>query len=97
MKITWSKAASDDLAEAIAYIERHNPIAALDQLDEIIAQVRGLADFPEIGRSGRVGGTRELVINRSPYLAVYRFVKRKQEVTILRLLHGAQQWPPVKA
>jgi hypothetical protein len=44
-----------------------------------------------MGREGRVKGTRELVIGRSPFIAVYR-IKGKR-IEILRILHGAQQWP----
>jgi hypothetical protein len=40
---------------------------------------------------GRVRGTRELVLTR-PFLAVYEV--REEEVQILRILHGARQWPP---
>jgi len=38
-----------------------------------------------------VKGTRELVISRTPYIAAYRI--DGDLVTIVRVLHGAQQWP----
>lgn len=44
-----------------------------------------------MGREGRVEGTRELVIDRSPYIAVYSILG--ETVRILRVLHGAQKWP----
>jgi plasmid stabilization system protein ParE len=53
--------------------------------------VEGLARFPEMGRPGRIEGTRELVISRTPYIAAYRILGGT--VQILRVLHGAQQWP----
>ena len=53
-----------------------------------------LADHPEAGRRGRLGGTRELVIPRTAFLPIYRIDREAQTVEILRLLHGAQQWPP---
>lgn len=53
-----------------------------------------LADHPEAGRRGRLGGTRELVIPRTAFLLIYRIDREAQTVEILRLLHGAQQWPP---
>jgi toxin ParE1/3/4 len=46
---------------------------------------------PGIGRPGRIEGTRELVIHRTPYIAAYRI--SGNTVRVLRLLHGAQQWP----
>ncbi len=41
-----------------------------------------------MGRGGRVPGTRELVISRTPYIVV-----DADKVTILAILHGAQRWP----
>lgn len=37
-------------------------------------------------------GTRELVVLGTPYVVVYRI--EAAAVVILRILHGAQQWPP---
>lgn len=53
-----------------------------------------LADHPEAGRGGRLDGTRELVIPRTAFLLIYRIDEKAQRVEILRLLHGAQKWPP---
>ena len=39
-------------------------------------------------------GTRELVIPRTAFLLIYRIDRNAQKVEILRLLHGAEQWPP---
>jgi len=50
-----------------------------------------LAKFPMQGRAGRIANTRELVLAGLPYLVVYRV--SEDEVQILRLLHGAQEWP----
>ena len=45
----------------------------------------------ESGRPGRVPGTRELVIPRTPYVAAYALTR--DCIRILRVLHGAQMWP----
>jgi len=50
-----------------------------------------LGRFPESGRIGRVAGTRELVIVRTPYIAAYQV--GSVAVLVLRILHGSQQWP----
>jgi len=44
-----------------------------------------------MGRRGRVGGTRELVIPSQPYIIAYRI--RGQTIHILAVLHGARKWP----
>jgi plasmid stabilization system protein ParE len=51
----------------------------------------GLAQFPVMRRSGRIEGTRELVISGTPYIATYGV--DGETIRILRVLHGAQQWP----
>jgi len=42
-------------------------------------------------RAGRVSGTREMVV-RSNYVVIY--TEDAYAVTVLRVLHAAQQWPP---
>ncbi len=73
------------------YIEADSPRAAAMVDDRIEAQVEGLIRTPEMGRMGRIAGTRELVVSRTPYIAAYRI--EGHTVRILRVLHGAQQWP----
>ena len=88
-----SVAVADRAREAaIDYIARDKPAAALSQLDAIQRQVKILTDHPEIGRPGRVDGTRELVISRTPFILVCRI--DDAAVRILHFLHGARQWPP---
>lgn len=92
MRLLWSSRARRTRAAAIDYIARDNPRAALDQLDAIGRQVEILKDHPAIGRPGRVAGTRELVISRTPFILVYRI--DDDAIRILHCLHGARQWPP---
>jgi toxin ParE1/3/4 len=73
------------------YLEADSPRAAVLIDDRIEAHVELLIDTPEIGRPGRVEGTRELVVPRTPYIAAYRV--EGEMVTILRVLHGAREWP----
>lgn len=91
MIVSWSQQARAERETAIDYISRDDPYAALNQLSEIEQQTNLLATQPEMGRVGRAKGTRELVVSRTPFIAVYRIVGERIE--ILRFLHGAQKWP----
>lgn len=92
MKVEWHPLARADLAQLATYIAADNPGAALRVLEKIGRQIARLSTHPEIGRNGRVKGTRELVVTGTPYIAAYRITG--DVVTILRLLHGARRWPP---
>ena len=89
MQVQWTVSADNDRKAAIDYVAKDSLTAALSQLDEIEGQTDRLADYPKLGRPGRVKGTRELVVNRTPFIVVYRI--KGEIVQILRVLHGAQQ------
>ena len=91
MRLEWSIFAQTDRDAIFDYIEEDSPQAAITVDDRIRAQVSRLARYPQSGRPGRVAGTRELVIHRTPYIAAYRIAG--DTVRILRVLHGAQPWP----
>jgi addiction module RelE/StbE family toxin len=91
MFLEWSVFALADREAIFDYIEADNPRAAVAVDDRIQTRVEGLVQFPEMGRPGRIEGTRELVISRTPYIAAYRILG--ETVRILRVLHGAQLWP----
>jgi toxin ParE1/3/4 len=86
LKLFWLARALTNLNDAIAYIAQENVQAALNQLDK-------LSEYPMMGRTGRKVGTRELVINQTQFIIVYRINEKANRIEILRLLHGAQQWP----
>ncbi len=91
MIVEWSVFAMADREAIFDYIEADSARAAISVDDRIEARVEGLTRFPEMGRPGRIEGTRELVVSGTPYIAAYRIVG--DIVRVLRVLHGAQQWP----
>ncbi|WOD13345.1 type II toxin-antitoxin system RelE/ParE family toxin [Paraburkholderia kirstenboschensis] len=91
MRLEWSAFSIEDRDAIFDYIEADSPYAAAVVDDRIRVHVRQLLQFPETGRPGRIEGTRELVISRTPYIAAYRIMG--DTVRILRMLHGAQLWP----
>jgi toxin ParE1/3/4 len=93
VRLEWSVFAVADREQIFSYIEADNPRAAIAVDNTIQTQIETLIAFPERGRPGRVDGTRELVIQRTPYVAAYRI--SGDTIRVLRVLHGAQQWPDV--
>lgn len=91
MRLIWLARARIAREAAIEYIAEVNPSAALEQLDAVEQQADRLLEHPQMGRPGRVTGTRELVINGSPFILVYQVAG--DAIQILHLLHTAQQWP----
>jgi toxin ParE1/3/4 len=91
VRVRWLDQAVQDLKTVRAYIARDNPSAAADVAQRIRDAVKILSDYPAAGRAGRVPNTRELVVTGTPYILPYRV--RSESVEILRVLHGAQQWP----
>ncbi len=90
----WREIARADLFGIVDYIAGDNPDAALRLLNEIEGKVANLPSRPRLYRPGRVEGTREMVV-RPNYIVVYQ--EAEIGVTVLRVLHSAQQWPPTHA
>lgn len=91
-QIEWSPAANKAKLAIVLRLMNLNLAAALKLASAIESETNRLLIYPELGRPGRVPGTRELVIGGTRYLAIYK-IKGAGRITILRLLHSAQRWP----
>jgi toxin ParE1/3/4 len=92
VRLVWSPQAVEDLAALRAYIERDDPAAARKTALRIIEAVDTLIPAnPKVGRPGRVPGTRELVIARTPSVVPYRL--REGRIEVLRIFHGPRRRP----
>jgi toxin ParE1/3/4 len=92
MRIVWSPEAIDDLVALRAYIAEDNKAAAQRTVLRILRHIEQLlSDHPDLGRPGRVPGTRELVVPRTPSIVPYRI--RNNRIQVLRVYHGARRWP----
>lgn len=91
MRVRWTEAAVNDLAQVADYLREHNPRYALSTVREIYESIRSLRSFPNRGRLGRKPGTRELVFVRLPYVVVYQV--QLEAVEVLRIWHAAQHRP----
>jgi plasmid stabilization system protein ParE len=92
MHIRWTEPAVHDFIYICDYISEHgSPATSRNVALAIHGAIGTLADFPQLGRTGRKPESRELVFSGLPYVAVYRIGNNGIEV--LRILHGARQWP----
>ena len=91
MRVRWLRRALRNLEEEADYVARDDPQAAAQVVERITTSVDLLASQPALGRTGRVPGTRELIITGTPYIVPYRV--RDDTVEILRMFHGARRWP----
>ncbi|MBI3419643.1 MAG: type II toxin-antitoxin system RelE/ParE family toxin [Proteobacteria bacterium] len=91
MKIAWTRPALRDLEAVVDCIAKDNPLAAAQIVERVFAQAESLAQYPHLGRAGRVAGTRELVVTATPFIVPYRVCDERVE--ILAVFHGARKWP----
>ena len=89
MTIVWSPQAIGHLADLRAYIARENPQAAARTATTLLAAVDRLAELPNVGRPGRVTGTRELAVPGTRYVIPYRL--RGERLEIIAVFHGRQR------
>jgi addiction module RelE/StbE family toxin len=92
MTARWMPLAEQDLEAAYDYVRQDNEDAARQLVARIFSSVGMLMRHPFAGREGRVKGTRELVVARTPYIVAYRI--HETEIQILAVLPAAQRWPP---
>ena len=92
MSVIWSPRAERELDEIWGHIAADN----VDAADRVAERLRSIAhllvDHPHIGRSGRVDGTRELVVTGLPYILLYRV--GEVQIDITHVLHTSRKWPP---
>ena len=91
MKIRWTKKAIKNLEQFERFIAQDKPDAAIETVLNVIHAVEYLVDHPQLGRIGRIHGTRELIVSGLPVIVPYRI--KDQYVEILRVMHSTIKWP----
>ena len=93
MHLEWALPALRDIKDAGDFIASDGPHAAKRMAERIQEAVEYLLEFPNMGRPGRVTGTKELIVSGTPFVVVYRV--GTTTIQILRILHHARNWPSV--
>ena len=73
MRVVWTRLATEQLDEAMAYIAADRPATAMQWLEHLLDSAGSLAEFPEQGRvvpDARRDDVRELIV--PPYRIIYR-------------------------
>ena len=93
MNVLWTPEAEQDRDDIWEYIATDSPRAAA-RIDRLFSEAAArIASHPEIGKPGRIAGTREFLPHRS-YRLVYEI--DQDTIWILALVHTARLWPPVR-
>jgi len=91
MQLRWSEAAAADIERIADYLFTHTPERAPRIVKMLYEAPETLLTFPHRGRRGKKPGTREPVLSPLPWILVYAV--RGDAIYVVRILHGAQQWP----
>jgi toxin ParE1/3/4 len=91
MKVIWSPRAVRHLISLREFIATESEQSAALVAHRILDAIDLLKTQPEMGRAGRVVGTRELVVPDTPYVIPYRVKRNRLEV--IAIFHGRQKWP----
>jgi toxin ParE1/3/4 len=90
-QIKWLASAVKDIDCVYEFISQDRPLSAKKVVQVILDYVEKLSQYPESGKTGRVVGTREIVIHPYPFVVIYRI--KKNDVQILSVLHTSRKWP----
>jgi toxin ParE1/3/4 len=91
VNVTWSPLADEQVDDAVAYIARDSPTAALEWLERLLDQVKTLSLFPDSGRMVpelQRDDIREIIV--SPYRVMYRRSSTLVEIAAVR--HEAREF-----
>ena len=91
LKLVFTLRALNNLSEIVEYYEQKQNGLGTRFAAYHKQQTEILLTMPNVGRPGKVFGTREFVLQEFPYIAVYRV--RKNYVQILLIYHQARKYP----
>ena len=90
LRVFWSENALADVQSVFAFIAQENVQNAHLVADRIEHSVNLLSDVP-FGMPGRVKGTYEIVVPKTPFIIAYQLLRDKN-INILHVIHGAREW-----
>jgi toxin ParE1/3/4 len=91
MNVVWSLRAIRHLIATREFIEKDSEQNAATMAERVLEAIEILATQPQMGRPGRLTGTRELVISGTPYIVPYRVIRERLE--LLAIFDERRRWP----
>jgi toxin ParE1/3/4 len=91
MNVIWSPRAIRHLVAIREFIEKDSDGNAAAIATRILDAIEVLRTQPQMGRPGRLAGTRELVVSGTPNIVPYRV--RRERLELLAVFDGRGQWP----
>jgi toxin ParE1/3/4 len=80
MIVLWSAASVRHLHQAFDYIQGESFGGATTVRQRILKTAQGLGEMPFSGRVGRIDGTREAMVPRTPYIVVFRVAEETVDI-----------------
>lgn len=86
----WTETALAELTEIRQYVALDSEIKASEVALRIVMATELLCKSPQIGKLGRVPGTREFLVPRTKYILVYRV--EAERIEVIAVFRGARNW-----
>jgi len=92
MHVRLTEDAQSDLDAIKGYIEPRSPQGFKRIFSAIFSTLAQLESHPFLGHDGRVEGTREVIVPRTPFIIVST-LNEPSHIDIDRILHGRRRYP----
>jgi toxin ParE1/3/4 len=89
-QLKFTARAFQNIAAAENFISKENPVAAQKVVESIYKTAEKLETYSELGKPGRLAGTRELVLSKYPFIIIYRV--RATQVVVYSVLHQSRRY-----
>lgn len=93
MNVEWTRWAINEWMESLDYLEHENPSAAARISEAVVDTLVMLADHPYAGHVGKIVGTREFAVPRSPFIIAYEMSRSSDTLTVITVFDGRRRWP----
>jgi toxin ParE1/3/4 len=92
MRVVVGAAAREDIGDIISYLEREaGSLVARRYAERFRTAIAELATYPEVGAPRPTLGRSTRLIVIEPYLLFYRDLPARDEVRVLRIMHGKRK------